>query len=775
MENNEKIAEMLRKIDALSSRYAQFQKEINALKAEVLLLKKQEETIDNQEVIEEKPYEILQRQVPPPPPTRQNTPPQYTEPEPDTPPQYPIIDWEKFIGENLANKVGIVVLVLGIGIGVKYAIDNNLISPLTRIILGYMLSFGLVGVSVKLREKYNDLSAVILSGALCSLYFVTYIAYDFYHLIPQLLAFIMMVVITVFAVISALSYNLEIIALMGLVGAYFVPFLLSNNEGRPAILFSYMLLVNSGILYIAFKKDWKITNYTAFIMSWFIYMLWYVDKYYDYMYFYIGFIFAILFFILFYITFLAYKFINNKPFSVPSVSMLLLNSVVFYGIGYAILQDNTTGKHLLGLFTLGNAVVHFLVSIAIFKRELADKNLFFVVSGLVLTFITLAIPVQFEGHWVSIFWACELSLLFWIGRTQQVAAYEKLSYPLILLNVLSIIVNVSNYNTYFLKEFMPLFNIYFLTFIIIGASFYFVYFINNKEAYKFPEKVTLFSRNTLSNTLSTIIIILCYLSFNQEISHFFDVLYKNSLVKVPSINNIMDNAVDERYNDNILNVKTIWLIYYTIAFVIGLIILNIYKLKSIILQKINTVLSLIMLVYFLMIGLYVLGSIKNTYINQDNQLFKYSVGLLFLRYIGYVLIGFLAYFMHKSQKIFSSNDKDIPIMTELIIHTTTLWCIASEMVNLLEIMHFNGVYKTALSILFGVYALAIIVYGINVNKKHLRMAGIFLFATTLGKLFFYDLANLDTIPKTIIMIVLGGLLLIVSFIYNKTKNENLNP
>ena len=38
-------------------------------------------------------------------------------------------DFEKFIGENLISKIGIIVLVLGVGIGAKYAIDNNLISP----------------------------------------------------------------------------------------------------------------------------------------------------------------------------------------------------------------------------------------------------------------------------------------------------------------------------------------------------------------------------------------------------------------------------------------------------------------------------------------------------------------------------------------------------------------------------------------------------------------------------------------------------------------------
>ena len=51
---------------------------------------------------------------------------------------------EKFIGENLINKIGIAILIIGVAIGAKYSIENDLISPLTRIILGYLLGLGLL-------------------------------------------------------------------------------------------------------------------------------------------------------------------------------------------------------------------------------------------------------------------------------------------------------------------------------------------------------------------------------------------------------------------------------------------------------------------------------------------------------------------------------------------------------------------------------------------------------------------------------------------------------
>ncbi|NCP83308.1 MAG: DUF2339 domain-containing protein, partial [Bacteroidetes bacterium] len=135
---------------------------------------------------------------------------------------------EKFIGENLINKIGIAILIIGVAIGAKYSIENDLISPLTRIILGYLLGLGLLGLSIKLKATYENFSAVLVSGSMAIFYFLTYAAYSYYELIPQLITFALMVIFTVFTVIAALQYNKQIIAHIGLVGAYAVPFLLSD-------------------------------------------------------------------------------------------------------------------------------------------------------------------------------------------------------------------------------------------------------------------------------------------------------------------------------------------------------------------------------------------------------------------------------------------------------------------------------------------------------------------------------------------------------------------
>ena len=86
------------------------------------------------------------------------------------------IDFEKFIGENIISKIGILITVLGVGIGTKYAIDNNLINPLTRILLGYLLGIIFFIFAIRIRNKYEDFSAIIISGAMAIFYLITFAA-----------------------------------------------------------------------------------------------------------------------------------------------------------------------------------------------------------------------------------------------------------------------------------------------------------------------------------------------------------------------------------------------------------------------------------------------------------------------------------------------------------------------------------------------------------------------------------------------------------------------
>ncbi|MFH4966006.1 DUF2339 domain-containing protein [Gaetbulibacter sp. M235] len=691
-----------------------------------------------------------------------------------TPAQNPIKisnELEKFIGENLINKIGIAILIIGVAIGAKYSIENDLISPLTRIILGYLVGLGLLGLSIKLKPKFENFSAVLVSGAMAILYFLTYAAYSYYGLIPQIITFVLMFVFTGFTVFAALKYNKQLIAHIGLVGAYAVPFLLSDGSGNATVLFSYMSIINIGILVLAFYKYWKPLNYVSFVLTWLIYLSWFTINYNSINDFATALIFAGVFFVIFYATFLAYKLIKKEQFDTLDVILILANSFIFYGFGYTILENHETGNQLLGLFTLCNAILHFIVSVIIYRLKLADKNLFYLVVGLVLVFITITIPVQLDGNWVTLLWTGEAAFLFWIGRTKSISVYEYISYPLMALAIISLYEDWSNgYLSYWnisdSNKIMPLLNIYFLTTILVVVAFGFIYFINKNSAFISEEHSKKDNQKTISFAVPAIIISTVYIGLFLEIDYYFQRLYNESQL---TINN---QEYFENYNNySLLKFKVVWLLIYSMVFVSAMSFFNIKKLKNKTFGYINIGLNGITVFFFLTLGLYALSELRDNYLNQNlSEYYHIGTWYIAIRYVSYVFVAVTLFVSYKYVlEEFMKITNKVPF--SILFYFIILWIASSELVNLLDMSGSTQSYKLGLSILWGVFSLLLIALGIWKQRKHLRIAAIVLFSITLIKLFFYDISHLGTISKTIVFVSLGILLLIISFLYNKFKSN----
>lgn len=115
-------------------------------------------------------------------------------------------------------------------------------------------------------------------------------------------------------------------------------------------------------------------------------------------------------------------------------------------------------------------------------------------------------------------------------------------------------------------------------------------------------------------------------------------------------------------------------------------------------------------------------------------------------------------------------DVNLKQLFVLVFYGTVLWLLSSELIHWMDYAGSTQSYKLGLSILWGVYSLSLIVIGIIRKYKKLRVGAMGLFAITLVKLFFYDISHLNTIAKTIVFVVLGILLLVISFLYNKYKH-----
>ncbi len=790
-DRQELINKLIEKLELLFERQAEFTSEINNLKEELYRLQSEfpeanaeddglkvetpvvekVETIEKVEITAEEP--VLQNLTPveastPPVSSEHETPQDRSEDleskRKSRPNKFRL---ESFIGENLLNKIGILITVIGVAIGAKYSIENNLISPSTRIILGYLMAIGLLGFGIKLKAKFAAFSAVLVSGAMVILYFITFFAYSFYDLISQGVTFALMVIFTLFTVVAAINYNKQIIAHLGLVGAYAVPFLLSDGSGRISALLSYMVIINLGIVVLSFKKYWKSLYLSAFVCTWLIYAACYFVEmpFEDQLL--LGLSFPTIFFLIFYVTFLAFKMLKTEVLHSSDVVLLLLNSFLFYGFGYMILEADLVGQELLGVFSLVNALIHFIVSYILFKKNLGSKNLFYLASAMVLVFITITIPVQLNGNWVTLLWVTEAALLFWLGRTKSIPVYEKLAFPLILLAFLSLIEDWSvGYSGLGEHAVLPfIFNLYFLTSVLFIAAFGSMVWLSRNPAYPSTLKTDSIWIVVFKYGLSCLLLFTIYYAFRLEIASYWNQLLDRTKLTLDA-ENIYSTTF---YNYDLMTFKTLWVLNYSLGFVAVLALVNLKVIKNEMLQKVVIGLSVISIFTFLTQGLYALSELRTSYL-EPSEYFISTTFNLWLRYICYLFLAIVLWTGTKSVKGYRS-DKIVNMIYDLVLHIALLWCLSSELIHWMDVMESEQSYKLGLSILWGLYSFVLIVFGLWKDKVYLRIGGIGLFALTLLKLFFYDISHLNTISKTIVFVSLGLLLLIVSFLYNKYKSR----
>lgn len=680
---------------------------------------------------------------------------------------------EKFIGENLISKIGIVILVIGVAIGAKYAIDNNLISPLARIFLGYVFGFGLLALAVNLKAKYLNFSAVLLSGAVAILYFITYFAYGLYGLISQSTAFFLMTILTIFTVLAAINYSRQIIAHLGLVGAYAVPFLLSDDSGNYAFLFAYVAIINAGILAISLKKYWKPLFYTSFVFTWAIYYGWYLIEYSADAHFNLALFFLTVNFLIFYLTFIGYKVISDENIALENVSLVFMNSFIFYGIGYSILGTLAGFESYRGVFTVANAAIHFSFAAGISRLKLFPNDLVYLLTALVITFATISIPVQLDGNFVTLVWTAEAAVLFSIGRTKQIALFQYFSFPLMLFASLSLlhdwseIGRIRDYERITAGQF-TLLNGNFVTSLLFAAAFGFIFYVNRNEEHETALDEAF--RKPFGYLSAAVALGVLYNCFRIEIDHYFQFLAVKSDVPLT----VSQTAV--RQTNGVPGLfSVVWQINYTLLFLSLLSAVNIKGFKNFALGCTNLFLNVFALFIFVTVGLFYLSELRENYLQTggSSQL-AHTFFNVTIRYISYAFCAALLFACHryiKQQFLHEAFTRSSLSLAFDFVFYLTLWLVSSsELINLMDIFGQRDSHKLGLSILWGVFALGLIILGIYWHKKHLRIGAIALFALTLAKVFFYDIADLNTISKTVVFVSLGILMLIVSFLYNKYKS-----
>ncbi|OGS80589.1 MAG: hypothetical protein A3G95_02005 [Flavobacteria bacterium RIFCSPLOWO2_12_FULL_31_7] len=685
-------------------------------------------------------------------------------------------DLEKFIGENLINKIGILILVLGISFFVKYAIDKNWINETARVAIGILSGSLVMGIAHKLKKNYIAFSSVIVAGAISIYYFTIAIAFHDYHIFNQTVAFAIMVVITAFSAFVSINYNRQELAVLSLIGGFAVPFMVSTGQGNYVILFTYIAILNVGILAIAYFKKWNLVTILSFVFSTLLFLSWsFTEMNKDTFSHQGAFIFATLFYFIFSITVVINNVRNKGVFSTIEYFIITANTFIYFGIGLTIIED--AKLDLKGLFTLSLAIYNFIYTTILFKKFGLEKNAVYLLIALVLTFVTLTIPIQFEGNHITLFWACEAVMLFWLSQKSKISLFKLSAVAVQILMIFSLIIDWFQVYGAIELTLNVVLNKIFITGIVALASIIATYFVLNKETensiiYKFTFHPVLYK-----NFIILVGVIMAYFVGILEVSYQateflsnYHSAYSFSVVYHFVFATALIAYVFSKNKELFFKPVLILMVVNVIAYLVFYSNLPTQEMVQNIEMKSSSnfafyfhYILLICLVYHFVI---LIKQIKDTSVFEIFKS-KFTIWIIVISGIYILSNELLVHAVHFNDvsEIETKIAKTSKTMTDKYALEYEIEIVISDAVYQVK----TQVIKIGYPILLGILSFILLIAGIKHQWKQIRIIALSLLGLTVLKLFIYDINNVSETGKIIAFILLGVLILIISFVYQKIK------
>jgi len=655
-------------------------------------------------------------------------------------------DIEKFIGENLINKIGIAVLILGISFFVKYAIDNNWIKESGRVLIGFICGLILAGFAHKLRDKFRSFSSVLIAGSLTVFYFTTAFAFHEYHMWSQSLTFGVMIIITALAVSLSLLYNRMELIIMATIGGFITPFLVSNGSGNYVALFSYLIILNVGLVIIAYFKEWRIVHFIAFLFTQLIYITW-LHNYSEISSFPFkgAFVFATIFYGLFFVVNIILQLTHSEDRKAYDYIILISQNLVYYGSGIYILSESHH-SNLKGLLTAILGVIYLITTLVLLRNKKIDKLYSLLLTGITLTYLTLAVPVQFDGQYITMFWGMEMIVLFYLYQRSFLKILKITSLIIGGLMLGSLAYNwIIIFGSEFSINYKPIINKAFIT----GAFAAMTLVVYNKLLHK--EADTFFLNDFKTDLLRMIVTFFSLIIF--FITGFAEVSFQ-----------FMNHFPD-------IDIYKIYQIIFSFAFI--------YILFFVIRKQIfwlSDNIKTIIIAVFTLFYIVETQDLYNTFIKiiYSNKLQFQFIALIVADAI--LLTTLWKLVIHLKSIVMNGNNHNL--FTYIVTGIVTLLLSIMGQHIFIQIYHpaFTQLFyaenlyqKAGLTVIWSIISFIVIGYGMRNNYKPLRITALALFALSLLKLFIFDISNIPPAGKIIAFILLGVVLLIVSFMYQKIK------
>jgi uncharacterized membrane protein len=341
---------------------------------------------------------------------------------------------EYAIASNWLLRLGILILLTGIAFFLKYSIDNGLLGEEARVALSTLAGVGMIiGGTRMVGGRYHLLSQGLLGGGIAVLYFSVFAAFSFYHLLGAVAAFALMALVTAAACTLAVKLESMLVAIFAIIGGYCTPILLSTGTVNLPGLFSYMLLLGIGLLGINTYKKWYLLNFLSFFFNYALFLgalqkstpadFWTVM------------LFLTAFFVLYSTMVFLTCLVRGTRSNLLDLLALIINAGIYFGVAYPLVTDRY-GQIWVAAVSLGAAAYYVGHVYYCLVRRILDRELLLCFIALAAFFVSISLPLILSRQWITVSWSLQALAMLWLSgklRSEFLRQLAYLLYAIVLL------------------------------------------------------------------------------------------------------------------------------------------------------------------------------------------------------------------------------------------------------------------------------------------------------------------------------------------------------
>jgi uncharacterized membrane protein len=342
-----------------------------------------------------------------------------------TAPREPSFIWRWFTGGNTLVRVGVVVLFFGIAFLLKYAYEHTHIPIELRLTAVAIAAVALLVIGWRLRLKRPDYALALQGGGVGVLYLTIFAAFRLYNVLAPEAALVLLFLIASLSAVLAVMQDAQSLAVLGASGGFLAPILASTGSGNHVMLFSYYVMLNAGIVGVAWYRAWRPLNLLGFLFTFAIGTLWGTRFYQP----------ELLastepFLVIFFLMYLTIPVLFARQRARPAAALgaeqvqnyvdgtlVFGTPLVAFGLQTQLVRGIQYGS---AWSALALSFVYLLLARWLWSRHRDHLRLLvesFLSLGVV--FGTLAIPLALDGRWTSAAWALEGAAVLWAGARQN--------------------------------------------------------------------------------------------------------------------------------------------------------------------------------------------------------------------------------------------------------------------------------------------------------------------------------------------------------------------